>query len=78
MDKDKYKNEIEKVDHNLTPVQETRTKNVIGMFDTVSTAPTAVPYNWQDQVKIYVNGSTYRLYWYDTNANTWHYVTATA
>lgn len=52
--------------------------DILGLFETVSTAPTNTPYSPYDQVKIYVNGGTYRLYWYDGNANVWHYVTATA
>jgi uncharacterized protein YcfL len=52
--------------------------NVNGLFETVDTAPTHTPKNFYDQIKIYVNGATYRFYWYDANANAWHYVTATA
>lgn len=53
-------------------------RNLFGLFETVSAAPTTVPKTTFDQIKIYVNGATYRLYWYDSVANTWHYVTATA
>lgn len=49
-----------------------------GLFETVSSAPTSKPSVIYDQIKIYVNGSTYRLYWYDANGQSWHYVTATA
>ena len=52
--------------------------DIIGLFETVSVAPTKTPISPWGQVKIYVNGATYRLYWYDANANVWHYVTATA
>lgn len=54
------------------------TTDIFGLFETVSTAPTNAPKGPYDQVKIYVNGATYRLYWYDGTANVWHYVTATA
>lgn len=52
--------------------------NSIGVFETVTTTPTGKPTNMINQIKIYTNGSTYRLYWYDVKNNVWHYVTATA
>ncbi len=52
--------------------------DIIGLYETVSVAPTNTPASPYDQVKIYVNGSTYRLYWYDSVGHVWHYVTATA
>lgn len=51
---------------------------IIGLFETVSVAPTGIPTSPYDQVKIYVNSTTYRLYWYDGVGHAWHYVTATA
>lgn len=53
-------------------------KHLFGLIETVSTAPTTVPKTTYDQLKIYTNGSDYRFYWYDSIANVWHYVTATA
>lgn len=52
--------------------------DIQGLFETVSAAPTNIPKSPYDQVKIYVNGATYRLYWYDGVGHAWHYVTATA
>lgn len=52
--------------------------DVFGLFETVSVVPTQVPQTIFDQVKVYVSGATLRLYWYDTTAGVWHYVTATA
>lgn len=52
--------------------------DIIGLFETVSAVPTGSPKGPYDQVKVYVNGGTLRLYWYDGVANVWHYVTATA
>lgn len=52
--------------------------DIRGLFEVVSAVPTAIPRTVYDQVKIYVNSTTYRLYWYDANAHVWHYVTATA
>jgi len=53
-------------------------KNLWGAFEVVSVAPTSTPNTMYEQIKIYVNGVTYRLYWYDTVGGAWHYVTATA
>lgn len=52
--------------------------DVIGLFETVSVAPTLQPTSPYEQVKIYVNGATLRLYWYDATGQVWHFVTATA
>jgi hypothetical protein len=52
--------------------------DITGLFEVVSVAPSAIPKDLYDQVKIYVNGATYRLYWYDFVGHVWHYVTATA
>ncbi len=71
-------NKIEEIDSEVIPVPRILAQNIQGMFQTISVAPTGVPLNWQNQIQIYVNGATLRLYWYDTSANTWHYVTATA
>lgn len=47
--------------------------DLIGLFETVPIVPTGTPTNPFGQVKIYVNDTTYRLYWYDAMANVWHY-----
>ena len=52
--------------------------DLFGLLKTVSSVPTHTPRTFQEQFVIYVSGVTYRLYWYDINANAWHYVTATA
>lgn len=52
--------------------------NLQGMYETVTAAPTNSPTNALNQVKIYTNGATLRLYWFDAKNNLWHYVTATA
>lgn len=74
--KDELKNEIMFPDTNLP--SQPRASDIFGMFQTVSAVPTGSPVNWQNQIQIYVSGATYRIYWYDTVANIWHYVTATA
>lgn len=52
--------------------------DIDGMFEVVSVVPINSPHTMYDQIKIYVNGTTYRLYWYDWNAHAWHYINATA
>jgi len=49
--------------------------NLFGMFRTVDTAPTHTPRNLFEQIMIFKTGTTYRLYWYDTMNNEWHYAT---
>lgn len=48
------------------------------LFKTVSAAPSGVPSSASEQVQVYVNGATLRLYWFDATNQVWHYVTATA
>lgn len=62
----------------ITPDSSPSLDNIWGFFPTVSIAPTNAPKRFQEQVVVYVNGATFRLYWYDASANIWHYVTATA
>lgn len=51
--------------------------NLNGLFETVSSVPTAVPTTPYGQIKIYTNGATYRLYWYDSTNGAWRYATGT-
>lgn len=76
MEKLDIENKVENND--ITLDRQMRASEVFGMFQTVSVEPTKTPINYLNQVKVYVNGGTLRLYWYDTVANVWHYVTATA
>lgn len=65
---------IEEMDSDVE--QQKLAKDLFGMFEVVSAVPTGVPINYLEQIKIYTNGATFRLYWYDQVANTWHWVTA--
>lgn len=76
MSENNLENKVEYHDENLP--DQPRGDKIFGMFQTVSAAPTKEPVNWFNQIQIYVNGATLRLYWYDTVAHVWHYVTATA
>jgi len=51
--------------------------DIFGTYETVSVAPALKPSTPYDQIKFYVNGATYRVYWYDTTAGVWHYITST-
>lgn len=51
--------------------------NIDRLFEVVSVVPSGDPKSIYDQVKIYTNGGTYRLYWYDYVAHAWHYATGT-
>lgn len=50
--------------------------DILGKFEVVSSVPTGKPNDVAGQIKIYTNGTTYRLYWYDTTAGAWRYVPA--
>lgn len=52
-------------------------QNIINFVQVVSTAPTATPRNFWEQIKLYINGATYRLYIYDNITNNWRYATLT-
>lgn len=50
---------------------------IIGLFEVVSAVPTGVPTSPYDQIKIYTNSTTYRLYWYDQVNHAWRFATGT-
>ncbi len=55
----------------------TQFNSLYGMVEVVSAAPTLIPSDVYDQIKIYVSGTTYRLYCYDYIGHAWHYVALT-
>jgi len=65
----------QELDDGIKPSKNAR--EVIGMFQTSSSIPSGKPFNWFNQIVIYSNGSTYRLYWYDTTNNVWRYASGT-
>lgn len=80
IDKHLVKPKIKELNERLNQPQ--FASELFGLFKTVTVVPTAtpipVPRNYLDQIQIYTNGATLRLYWYDVTNNTWHYVSATA
>ena len=63
--------------HNGMEASRTDIDAVQGLFETVSSVPNGIPNDMYDQIKIYKNGATYRLYWYEGATNTWRYATGT-
>lgn len=52
-------------------------KNLQDFIEVVNTVPSYTPKNFYDQIKIYVNAGTYRLYVYNYKNNVWNYVIMT-
>lgn len=50
---------------------------IVGLIEVVDTVPSSVPRRLFDQVKIYKNGGTKRLYVYDYKNHSWYYVALT-
>lgn len=59
------------------PVRINLNTDIIGLFQTVSVAPTQIPNSPYQQIQLYVNGATYRLYVYDGVNGVWHYASLT-
>lgn len=72
-----YKNEIEEIDNTVNPVPQNQLRNIFGNIEVVSAIPTETPIRFDQQIKIYVSGATYRLYVYDNVANNWKYTSLT-
>jgi hypothetical protein len=70
-----FEHTMEEVDSSVNPVPRNKLENIWGMFSVVDTVPTLEPTNFQNQIKIYINGATHRLYVYETSTNTWIYAT---
>lgn len=68
---------MESHQHNGLQATGVNLDDLVGLFETVSDVPTNVPKSIYDQIKIYVNGVTYRLYCYDGVGQTWRYVALT-
>ena len=51
--------------------------DILGLFQTVTAAPTQVPNSPYEQVQIYNNSGTLYLYIYDNVGGAWHYTSLT-
>ena len=65
-------------DQDIKNTEVVMANSIFGSFRVQSTVPAGKPRKFAEQVVIYTNGATYRLYWFDYKASVWHYVTATA
>ena len=72
-----YKNEIEPIDDTINPMPKLNIPNAFNMFQTVTSAPTAVPTTWQNQIQIYSTGGVWRIYIWDNTGQVWKYATLT-
>ena len=62
---DQLTQQFEMHQHNGSDAQRIQLKDIFDIFQTVNAIPTAVPKTAYDQIKLYTNSTTYRLYWYD-------------
>ncbi len=70
-------NNSERPDVTGKDAQQVDIGNILGMIEVVSAVPTSKPRNLYQQVKIYRNGTTKRLYVYNYKADAWYYVALT-
>lgn len=68
-----FKHEIDEIDDKVTPVPRMNASSLVGMYQTVSVAPTATPLFMQNQIQVYSSGGTFRIYIYDTVSNSWKF-----
>ena len=69
--------DIKSHDHNGENSQRIAVDSLTGIVRTVSTVPSYSPTKIADQIVLYVNGGTKRLYTYDTSTKAWMYTTLT-
>lgn len=69
--------QLQQLEQRLSSLSINLDTQIIGMFQVVSVAPTTVPRTAYDQIQIYTNSTTYRLYWYDWHNQAWRYATGT-
>ena len=66
-----------KIKEDLKPLEKMQVFNLLGMIETVSSVPTAVPTTLFQQIKIYSSGGTNRLYIFDVTNQAWKYTSLT-
>lgn len=72
-----FEHKIDEIDSSVKEVPKNKLSSIWGMFTIVDTIPTSIPTNFENQIKIYINGATKRLYIYETINNVWVYTTLT-
>ena len=71
---------VESHEHNGLDAPKVNVKNLEGLFSVVDAVPVEVPRNAYEQIKIYSNGGTRRLYIYVTDSagsGAWRYAALT-
>lgn len=63
--------------HDGTSASRINLSDILGAIEVISTAPTHTPRDMYDQLKLYINSTTYRLYIYDYVNHNWRYVALT-
>lgn len=76
-DIDQIKRDIEDLKTGVNNPHMELDTDIFGLFETVSVAPTTIPKILFDQIKVYKNSTTLRLYVYDANNTAWRFVTLT-
>jgi len=69
--------DVRKHTHNGVNSVNINIKDLSGFIRTVSAVPSWVPTNFYDQLAIYKNGATIRLYIYDVKNKAWRYTALT-
>lgn len=70
-------NDVRKHTHDGANSQNINIKNLIGFIPTVAAVPLWIPKAFSEQLAVYKNGVTIRLYIYDTANNVWRYTALT-
>lgn len=74
---EQLKRDLEDLKRNIDNPHIELDTDLFGLFQTVSVAPTTVPKIAYDQIQIYKNGATLRLYVYDAANQGWRYTALT-
>lgn len=75
---DEYEvNMPDETDINIDEDEVQKIEDIEGYFKTIDSVPSHTPSSFFDQIIIYKNGTTRRLYWYDVDNSEWVYVAGT-
>lgn len=79
MEKKQQNSEIEiRFSETKTPeMTSTDIRDLTGLIQAVSSAPTWSPRKFSEQFAVYASGATYRFYIYDSTNKAWRYVALT-
>lgn len=70
-----FKNKIEPIKEDITPVPTYKIQNIMGLFQTVDTAPTEVPRNFHRQIQFVTDSlsspTVFELHFYSVELGVW-------